>query len=267
MEFLPGRAYEDSEARTRFKREAEAAARVNHPNICVVHALEHAEDRDFIVMEYVEGRTLRDLIRHGDLGIDRIIDIAKQIADGLGANHQKGIVHRDVKPENVLVTSQGGVKITDFGVCTWLGAMKLTPDESVAGTADYCSPEQVEGKPVDRRSDLFSLGVVLYEMITGQQPFHREKAVLTLHAIAYDKLPELTRRPDVPLHLQRELQRIVEKCLKKNAADRYASADALMPDLRDLQRSLSSSRAVAPPKSRIRVLSILTKLAKRFFSS
>jgi eukaryotic-like serine/threonine-protein kinase len=229
----------------RFRREAQAAANLQHPNIVSVFDWGEANGTYFIVMEYVEGHTLADTIREeGRLHPDRAAEITADIAAALGFAHRNRVVHRDVKPGNVLLTRDGGVKVADFGIARALSDssdQNLTKTGSVMGTATYFSPEQARGAPVDPRSDLYSLGVVLYEMITGHPPFAGDSAV----AIAYKHVQENPVPPRrIDASLPETLEAITLKCLAKNAANRYPSAQ----DLRaDLQRYLSGSRIMAEP--------------------
>lgn len=213
----------------RFRREAKAAASLNHPNIVAVYDWGEEEGLYYIVMEYVEGKSLRELIRdEGSLLPQRAAEIAADIAAALGYAHRNGVVHRDVKPGNVLITSHGQVKVTDFGIARAGTADHLTRTGMVMGTATYFSPEQAQGLDVDPRSDVYSLGIVLYEMTAGEAPFHGDDPV----AIAYqhvreEPMPPGIKNPDVPL----DLERVVLTALAKGPADRYQSAEEMREDL------------------------------------
>jgi eukaryotic-like serine/threonine-protein kinase len=217
----------------RFRREATAAANLNHPNIVGVYDWGEADGTYFIVMEYVDGRTLSDILRtEGPLHPDRVADVGADVAAALGFAHRNGVVHRDVKPGNVLVTATGQVKVADFGIARAITANadeNLTQAGTVMGTATYFSPEQARGDTVDPRSDIYSLGCVLYELLVGRPPFSGDTPV----AIAYKHVQE---SPVPPRHLNIELpvafEAIVLKCLAKNPANRYPSAEDLRADLR-----------------------------------
>src|SRR3954447_3616975 len=217
----------------RFRREAQSAANLNHPNIVSVYDWGQEQGTYFIVMEYVEGRSLADIIRtEGPLHPQRAAEVASDVAAALGFAHRNGVVHRDVKPGNVLISPTGQVKGADFGIARALGAdpeSNLTQAGSVMGTATYFAPEQAQGLPLDPRSDLYSLGVVLYEMVTGRPPFGGESPV----AIAYKHVQEQPAPPtQVNANVPADLEAIILKLLAKNPAARYASADDLRADLR-----------------------------------
>ena len=229
----------DSDARHRFIHEAKVQAMLSHPNIATFLDVGEAEGRAFLVMEYVEGPTLPSLTRDEKLSLPEILDLVIQVGEGLQSAHERGVVHRDIKPENILVTAKRQVKITDFGLAKWKGATTLTKDGTRMGTAYYMSPEQAEGRRVDHRSDLFSLGVILYELICQQRPFDGENESVILSEIVSAQPPPLARfcrdAPD-------ELQRVVGKCLAKDPAERYQSAADLVADLRHLRQVLTGER-------------------------
>lgn len=215
----------------RFRLEAQAAANLNHPSIVSVYDWGEHDNTYFIVMEYVEGQSLAEVIRaEGSLEPDRAAEIATDVASALGFAHRNGVVHRDVKGGNILVTPDGQIKVTDFGIArAFGGSSELTETGSVMGTATYFSPEQAQGKNVDPRSDLYSLGVVLFEMVTGRPPFVGESPV----AIAYKHVQEAPPRPrSLNPELTVELERLIARLLAKNPADRYPSAEEVRADLR-----------------------------------
>jgi serine/threonine protein kinase/Tfp pilus assembly protein PilF len=228
LKFLPPHFTKDPEFKARFEHEAKAAAALNQPNIVTVHELNEHEDRLFIAMEYVDGESLETLIGGGDLPLERTIDIARQICDGLGEAHQAGIVHRDIKPSNILIDKKGRAKILDFGLAKSRKATTETKVGTTLGTLQYESPEQTLGKPVDARSDLFSVGSVLYEMITGRPPFTGEIEEAIRYSILNEEPEPLARyKSGVP----QDLQRITSKLLKKDPKLRYQSAGDLAADL------------------------------------
>jgi len=236
LKFLPPHLCQDEDCRARFKREAQAAAKLDHPNIVTVYEVAEYQGRPFFAMQHIEGRSLRDM--HGEeLGIDRIIGIAIQLCDGLHSAHTAGVTHRDIKPSNIVVDSSGRPKLLDFGLATVKGGEHLTKTGSTLGTVGYMSPEQIEGGKTDARSDLFSLGVVLYELIANKSPFRRDDETATLKAILHDTPEPLARyKSGVP----EDLQRIVTKLLEKDPALRYQSALGVIPDLKKLAPSRAS---------------------------
>lgn len=233
LKFLPESLVADPESRERLLREAQAVSRLSHPNILTVFAVEHAEGRDFIAMEYIAGATLGRAAEQKNWSIDDLIEIAIQIADGLRSAHEAEVVHRDLKPSNILIDREGRARILDFGIAKVKGASKLTKTGSTMGTVSYLSPEQAQGKDVDARSDLFSFGAILYELISGQLPFGGDHEAAIVYAIANEEPEPLARfKKNVP----DELQRIVTKCLAKDPRERYQSATDLVADLRTLRR-------------------------------
>jgi tetratricopeptide (TPR) repeat protein len=235
LKFLPAHLFCDSEARSRFEHEAKAASAMSHPNVTTIHEIDEVDGRCFIVMEYVDGTTIKDMSHAEPIPIGEIIDIAIQVAQGLKAAHEKSIVHRDIKSANIMVSTNGTVKIMDFGLAKLRGATKLTKTGTTMGTLHYMSPEQAQGKEVDRRSDIFSLGVVLYEMVTGKLPFKGEYEQAVTYSILNDTPEPMARyRSGVPVGLQR----IVEKTLEKDREERYQDADDLLADLRHEKRLL-----------------------------
>ncbi len=264
LKLLAPDVVQDPERRKRFVLEARAAARITHPAIAQVYDVDEQDELIFIAMELVEGSSVRELIERKGLDLLGTIDVALQVAGGLAKAHQAGIVHRDIKAANVMVTSDGHAKILDFGLAKLLDAeastiigddlAKLTTIEqtqigTIKGTPAYMSPEQVKGLPVDARSDIFSLGVMLFEMATGRAPFHRGTLLETIHAVVYEE-PVPPSADGVPL--PDELRRIIEHCLRKNPNDRYASARELVEALRVARRNTESGqRSTIPWKERL----------------
>jgi serine/threonine protein kinase/tetratricopeptide (TPR) repeat protein len=246
LKFLPHDFTEDEERVRRFAQEARAASALNHPNIFTIHEIGEADGRQFIATEFVDGQTLRQQISAGSLEMSEVLNIAEQIASALNSAHAAGIVHRDIKPENVILRNDGLVKVLDFGLAKLIEQSEAGPDDEtrkliktsagvVLGTAPYMSPEQARGLPVDARSDIFSLGAVIYEMVSGRRPFAGETSSDLLVAILKTEPTPLSRfSPEVPA----ELQRIVRKALTKDRDTRYQTARDLMVDLKSLRRDL-----------------------------
>ena len=228
LKFLPKQYTKDSEAKERFKREAQAAAALNHPNIITVHEIGEFEDQAYIAMEYVKGSSLREKIEDGSLSMDDVLDITIQICGGLDKAHEAGIVHRDIKPENILLNEEGRVKILDFGLAKLKGVGRLTKERSTLGTVMYMSPECVRGDEVDQRTDIWSLGVLLFEMLTGDVPFKGDYEQSVIYSILNDEAEPLTeQRGGVPIILEN----LVTKTLKKNPDERYQKIDEIAVDL------------------------------------
>lgn len=235
IKFLPDFVKAEKDEHQRFKLEAQSAAGLNHHNITTIYAIEETENVTFIVMEYVEGHELRHFIRAGDLTVEEIVKIGIQIADGLQAAHEHGIVHRDIKSANIMLNKKGRVKIMDFGLAKVLGRSHMTKVGTTLGTIAYMSPEQSRGESVDARSDIWSLGVVLYEMLTGKLPFRGDYEAAVLYAILNERpLPLEEIRKDVPANLIA----IIAKALKKNPDDRYQNLNDMLDALYALQPNL-----------------------------
>lgn len=247
LKLLPEELAHDRYRTQRFIQEAQAASAINHPNVCVIHEVGESEDgRSFIAMEYVEGNTLASRIKEHPLSPKEILDIGFQVADGLSEAHSKGIIHRDIKPSNIAITPRGQAKVLDFGL-----ARILPPERPAAlgeistqaksetgillGTVDYMSPEQALGRPVDARSDIFSLGVVLFEMATGQKPFATKNPLETIDRIAHAEPAPISR---LNRAISPELQAVISKCLQKDPARRYQSAKELMKELTALRQEV-----------------------------
>jgi serine/threonine protein kinase/Tol biopolymer transport system component len=237
LKFLPAHLSASEEDKARFLQEAKAAATLNHPNICAVHSIEEHEGRLFIAMQLVEGHLLRD--RMTNLSEKHALEFGIQIADGLAAAHEKGIVHRDIKPENIMVRKDGIVQIMDFGLAKLKGVSRLTKEGSTVGTAGYMSPEQIQGLEADHRSDIFSLGVLLYEMLTGQLPFRGvHETAMAYEIVNVDPPPMSTINPEIAP----ELDSIVLECLAKEPSERYQSAAEVAKELRRHKRESGRSR-------------------------
>lgn len=230
IKFLPHEVAAQDDVKKRFKIEAKAAAALNHPNIATIHQIEEVDDKMFIVMEYVEGQELRQLVKsQGSVPIDDAITYAIQMADGLQAAHNKGVVHRDIKSANIMITDKGQIKIMDFGLAKLSGQTQLTKEGMTLGTIAYMSPEQAQGVKVDHRADIWSFGVVLYEMLTGQVPFRGDYEQAVLYSILHVD-PEPI--PDFQGGVEEVLQQVVDKALAKEPEDRYQEMEEVLVDLR-----------------------------------
>ncbi len=256
LKFLPPELTRDPVAKARFSQEARAASALDHPNICTIYDVgETAEAALFLSMPCYEGETLRDRLERGPLPLEEAADIARQVAQGLANAHRQRIVHRDVKPANLMITTDGVVKILDFGIAKLAGSVGITRTGVALGTPAYMPPEQIKGEEVDHRADLWSLGVVLYEMLAGRRPFPDENDVLAFHAIlSLDPPPLLEHRPDAPP----ELVQVVDGLLRKDPAERTPTAEAVLEELLPLtgttgiatRRSMRSLPAVPVPRRR-----------------
>lgn len=236
LKFLPPRFTSHKEAKLRFIQEAQAASVLDHQNICTIHEIDETEDGQmYIGMAFYEGETLKKKIERGPLPVDQTTEIMIQVARGLSRAHNQGIVHRDIKPANVIVTTDGVAKIVDFGLAKLSDQTRLTTAEAVIGTASYMSPEQAQGEDVDHRTDLWSLGVVFYELLTGKLPYKGENEQAVIYSIINKSpLPPIELKKDIP----EEAERIILKCLRKKPEDRYQSADLLLSDLTGLKHIL-----------------------------
>lgn len=243
LKFLPGHLLADREAKTRFINEAKATSALDHVNIATIYEIGEENDQNFISMAYIEGKSLKDIVEERTLEFDEIIDIAMQACAGLGAAHKKEVTHRDIKSDNIMVTTDGVVKIMDFGLAKLGGASRMTRTGTTMGTIYYMSPEQAQGLNVDHRSDIFSLGVVLYELTTGKLPFEREYESAVIYSIlSTDPNPLAEFREGVP----QELQKIVGKAMEKDPDRRYQSVDEMLDDLRHLKEAPSGKVAKRP---------------------
>jgi serine/threonine protein kinase len=270
IKVLPQAFAADADRRRRFLQEAQAAGALNHPNILSIHDVNFEGDTPFLVTELVEGSTLRLAIERGPMPVSRVIDIGAQVASGLQAAHSAGIAHRDLKPENIMVSRDGRAKILDFGLAKTLagvagGAATQTQTETgiVLGTVPYMSPQQARGEAVDYRTDQFSFGLLLYEMVTGRHPFRRDSGVQTLSAIIADEAQPIS---DINKQVPLQLRWIIERCLAKDPAGRYASTMDLARDLQTLHVRFAevagelTARAPVTPRSRVARIAMLAAL-------
>ncbi len=242
LKFLPPGLTRDNEARERFIHEAKSASALDHPNICTIHEIDKTDDNQmFIAMGYYEGETLKDKIAKGPLKIDEAVDVAIQIATGLEQAHSKNILHRDIKPANIFITEKNVVKILDFGLAKLSGQTKLTKDGSTLGTVAYMSPEQTTGEETDSRSDIWSLSIVLFEMITGLLPFKGDYEQAMQYSIVNQEPDTITGlRSGIPM----ELERMVNKSLAKSPDERYQHVDEFLADFKNLKRALGKPEKI-----------------------
>lgn len=263
LKFLPDDVAHDSQALARFRREAQSASSLNHPNICTIHDIEETDGKAFIVMEFLDGTTLKDRIAGNPLGIETILSLGIEITDALNAAHSAGIVHRDIKPANLIVTKEGRAKILDFGLAkpgpilearesvatttapTITAAAQLTSPWGVLGTLSYMSPEQLQGAQLDARTDLFSFGAVLYEMATGRKAFPGEIVVFVQDAILHGTPPSPT---SLDAEFPKVLEQVIAKALEKNRQQRYQTALEIRDDLQRLKRDLDSAKLLTAAK-------------------
>ena len=243
LKFLPPEMMREKESKGRFIQEAQAAAALSHPNICIVYEIDEADGHNFIAMEYIEGHSLKEKIASGPVGIDEALDIVGQMAEGLGEAHQKGIVHRDIKPANIMLTQRGQAKIMDFGLAKLEWGVALTKTATIMGTVAYMSPEQAQGEKVDLRTDIWALGAVLYEMLSGERPFksaHDQAVIYSILKVAPKSISKL--RKNVPS----ELDHLVLKCLEKDPNDRHKNMASFYSDLKSVSSRMKSTTS---PKS------------------
>ena len=254
LKFLPPEFARDSEARERFVREAQAAAALDHPHICTIYEISEVDGQTFISMAYIKGQSLKEKIASDPLELEKAINVAIQVTEGLQEAHEKGIVHRDIKPANIMLTEKGQVKIMDFGLAKLSWGVDLTKTATIMGTVAYMSPEQAKGEKVDHRTDIWSFGAMLYEMLTGKLPFRSDKDQATIYAILHEEPQSTTElRKDIP----ENLDKIIEKCLKKSPQKRYKDVEAILNDLKSVAMSIeapSPSKVISEKKPSIAVL-------------
>ncbi|UCC79089.1 MAG: protein kinase [Candidatus Zixiibacteriota bacterium] len=238
LKFLPDQYINDDDLKTRFMREARAAAKLNHTNIVTIYEVNEHKGRPFIAMEYVEGESLQKVIKAGKLTISEAVNLTMQICEGLNEAHTAGVVHRDIKPGNIIIDKKRSPRLLDFGLATVTGEKTLTQTGSTLGTIEYMSPEQVKGEKTDRRSDIFSLGVMFYQMITGQLPFKGDFVAGVIYSIINENPEPLSRYKS---GIMGSLQQIIDKVLSKDPSLRYQHADEMLADLRRLQTETASA--------------------------
>ena len=238
IKFLPRHIASQKEEKEKFKVEARAAAALNHPSIATIYSIEEDKDEVFIVMEYINGVELKDKIAGGQINMNEALEITRKIADGLNAAHSEGIVHRDIKSSNIMVTANGNVKIMDFGLAKIMGSGQVTRIGTTMGTAAYMSPEQATGEKVDNRTDIWSLGVILYELLTGELPFKADYEAAWTYVI-------INKQPLKPSELDRKIppqvDSIVMRILEKEKDKRYKSTEELIRDIDRVKSELSGA--------------------------
>jgi serine/threonine protein kinase/tetratricopeptide (TPR) repeat protein len=271
LKFLPQDLTRDKNIRERFIHEAQSASALDHPNICTIHEINKTEDNQmFIAMGYYEGKTVKEKITEGSLSIDEAINIGFQVSKGLEKAHEKGIVHRDIKPANVMITHDGLVKILDFGLAKLAGQTRITKTGSTVGTISYMSPEQTKGEDIDHRTDIWSLGIVLYEMLSGQIPFKGEYEQAVVYSIVNEEQDFLTT---LNKNIPEELDQIVNMALEKNPDERYQQVVEMYADLEAVKKKMQSKtkekisiiakKKVSKDSSKVNLKEVLSKLTKQ----
>src|SRR5258705_7722299 len=241
LKFLPEHLTSHEAERARFLQEAKSASALNHPNVCTIYDIREEEGQQFIVMEYVDGVTLRQKIPVQKLS--DALGYAIQIAEALHEAHSKGIVHRDIKAENIMINMKNQVKVMDFGLAKLKGSLKLTRTSSTVGTLAYMAPEQIQGGEVDGRSDIFSFGIVLFEMLAGKTPFRGDHEAAMMYSIVNEQPEQVSKyRPET----SPELQRIINRSLEKDPEDRYQSAADMVSELRHIQKQSAKVSRTSP---------------------
>jgi serine/threonine protein kinase/Flp pilus assembly protein TadD len=263
LKFLPHFFTSDPSEKERFYHEARAASALNHPGITTIHEISEHEGQLFIAMELVEGKTLKEMVKSESPSVNRILDIAIQVGEGLAAAHEKGIVHRDIKSENIMLTPKGQAKIMDFGLAKVKGATKLTKTGSTLGTAAYMSPEQARGEDVDARTDIWSLGVIFYEMLTGQLPFKADHEAALLYLIVNEQpVVPSSLKPKIP----RQLDTVVMRLLEKKLASRYKNMEEVLNVLQEIWKEMEKPESSAKTIAALPFENISSEKENEYFS-
>ncbi len=249
LKFLPPHLHESETERARFVQEAKSASSLNHPNVCIIHTIDEAVGQQYIVMEYIDGSTLREKFREAPLKVNDALDYTIQIGEALHEAHSKGIVHRDIKADNIMVNSKNQIKVMDFGLAKLKGSLKLTRSSSTVGTLAYMAPEQIQGGTVDARSDIFSFGIVIYEMLTKRTPFRGEHEAAMVYSIVNEEPEPIEKHRD---DLPPDLGRILHRAIEKDPEDRYQSIADMISEVKRLRKdttrvSRASVRYDVPP--------------------